>query len=117
MEQKAAQEEQVKSTIRTGIETGAEKLEADMKADFEKAKGDEISELIKKYEADVAEKSAELEAMRNSKMEFAREGKHSVKDFGQEALQAEVLGKVTGKGWDTDFAQRLERKSWCNRSR
>ena len=31
-----------------------------------------LAELMKKYEADVAEKSAELEAMRNSKMEFAR---------------------------------------------
>ena len=110
VEQKAAQEEQVKQTIRTGIETGAERLEADMKADFEKAKGDEINELIKKYESVVAEKSVELEAMRNSKMEFARDGKHSVKDFSQEALQAEVLGKVTGKGWDTDFAKDLMQK-------
>ena len=108
--EKAAQQEHVEKTIRTGIETGAEKLEADMKADFEKAKGDEINELIKKYEADVAEKSAELEAMRNSKMEFAREGKHSLKDFGQEALSAEILGKVTGKGWDTDYAKDLMEK-------
>jgi HK97 family phage prohead protease len=107
---KSAQDEQVKSVITSGIESGVERLEADMKADFEKAKGDEINELMKKYEADVAEKSAELEAMRNSKMEFAREGKHSVKDFGQEAFQAEVLGKITGKGWDTDFARDLKQK-------
>ena len=109
-EAKSAQDEQVKSVITSGIESGVERLEADMKADFEKAKGDEINELMKKYEADVAEKSAELEAMRNSKMEFAREGKHSVKDFGQEAFQAEVLGKITGKGWDTDFARDLRQK-------
>ena len=39
------------------------------------------------------------------------EGKHSIKDFGQEALNAEILGKITGKGWDTDLAQRLMEKS------
>ena len=111
VEAKSAQDEQVKSVIKSGIESGVERLEADMKADFEKASGDQINELMKKYEADVAEKSAELEAMRNSKMEFAREGKHSIKDFGNEALQAEVLGKITGKGWDTDYAKGLMEKT------
>tara|TARA_R100001224_G_scaffold112286_1_gene94376 strand:+ start:79 stop:2121 length:2043 start_codon:yes stop_codon:yes gene_type:complete len=108
--EKAAQQEAVEKTIRTGIETGAEKLVADMEADFAKAKSDEISELMKKYEADVAEKDAELEAMRNSKMHFAKDGKKTIADFGEEALNAHILGTVTGKGWDTDYAKDLMQK-------
>ena len=111
-EAKALEADSIKSSIQSGVESGIEKLEADMKADFEQAKGDEISELMKKYESDVAEKNAELEAMRNSKMEFTTEGRvKTLADFGQEAFSAEVLGKITGKGWDTDFAKSLMQKT------
>ncbi|MCS5594467.1 MAG: HK97 family phage prohead protease [Porticoccaceae bacterium] len=111
-EAKTLEAKTIKSTIQSGIESGVEKLEADMKADFEKAKGDEINELMKKYEADVAEKGAELEAMRNSKMEFTPSGRiKTLADFGQEALNAEILGKITGKGWDTAYAKDLMSKA------
>jgi len=111
-EAKTLEADSIKSSIQTGIESGIEKLEADMKSDFEKAKGDEISELMKKYESDVAEKNAELEAMRNSKMEFTTQGRvKTLADFGQEALSAEILGKITGKGWNTDFAKNLMSKT------
>ena len=50
--------------------------------------------------------------MRNSKMEFTTEGRvKTIADFGKEALSAEVLGKITGKGWDTDFAKSLMQKT------
>ena len=48
MEQKAAQEEQVKQTIRTGIETGAERLQADLEKEFS-AKNADHAEIIAKY--------------------------------------------------------------------
>ena len=106
---KAAQDEQVKQVIRTGIETGAERLKADMEADFAKAKEGEMAELVKKYESDVAEKSAELEAMRNSKMEFSVKSGQS--DFAKEFLHASVLGTITGKGMKTAYAQDLMQKN------
>jgi len=108
-EAKAAQDEQVKTVIRTGIETGAERLKADMEADFAKAKDSEMADVVKKYEADVAEKSAELEAMRNSKMEFAAKSGQS--DFSKEFLHASVLGAITGKGMGTNFAKDLMQKN------
>ncbi len=107
--EKAAQDEQVKQTIRTGIETGAERLQADMQADFAKAKESEVAELVKKYEADVAEKNAELEAMRKSKYHFADNGARKEMD-SKAALEARVLGAITNKGYETDFAKSFMEK-------
>ena len=109
---KAAEGVQIKSVIESGITSGVEALQADMEKSFETAKGDEISALVKKYEAQVSEKSAELEAMRNSKMEFSKSGSQkSMSDFGQEYLNAEILGKITGKGWDTAYAKDVMEKT------
>ena len=109
---KAAEGVQIKSVIESGITSGVEALEADMKKAFEASKGDEINELIKKYEAQVSEKSAELEAMRNSKMDFGKNGSvKTIADYGTESLNAEILGKITGKGWDTDYAKDLMSKA------
>ena len=110
-EAKALEAERIETSIKTGIQTGVEKLQADMEADFAKAKGDEIDALVKKYEADVAEKSQELEAMRNSKRDFSGRGEKSLSDFGQEFLNAKLLGTITGKGWDTKYAQDLIAKA------
>ena len=112
--EKAAQKEAVEKSIRTGIETGAEKLMSDVKADMEKAKESEIAEVVAKYEADLKEKSAELEQMRKSKRDFSdtRGKKGDVSAWGKEFLQARVLGAITGKGFDTPFG-RYYGKSWC----
>jgi len=112
-EQKAAQDEQVKSTIRTGIETGAEKLMADVQADMEKAKESEVAEVVAKYEADLKEKSAELEQMRKSKRDFSdtRGKKGDVSAWGKEFLQAKVLGAITGKGYDTSYGREIMEKA------
>ena len=107
--EKAAQKEAVEKTIRTGIETGAERLQADMEADFAKAKDSEIAELTAKYEADVAEKAAELEAMRKSKYHFADNSTRKEMD-SKAILQARVLGAITNKGYNTDFARSIMEK-------
>jgi len=109
--QKAAEQEAVEKTIRTGIETGAERLQADMEADFAKAKDSEIAELTKKYEAEVAEKAAELEAMRNSKRDFSGRKQGDVSAWGKDFLGAKIVGAITGKGWDTDYAKGLMEKA------
>jgi HK97 family phage prohead protease len=113
-EQKAAQEEQVKQTIRTGIETGAEKLQADLEKEFE-AKNADHAEIVAKYESAIKEKSEELEAMRNSKRDFSATRKSGdLTAFGAEFLGAHILGKITGKGMDTDYGQGLMEKAGVN---
>ena len=104
---KVQQEEEVKTAIKTGVESGADRLVQDMQKEFEAAKAEEINELVKKYEADVKEKADELEAMRSRKFEFAKQSKQEV---GKEALHAKVLGAITKKGWDTDLGKEVMEK-------
>jgi len=107
-EAKAQQDEEVKTAIKTGVESGADRLVQDMQKEFEAAKAEEINELVKKYEADVKEKADELEAMRSRKFEF---GSQSKEDFAKQALEAKIYGAITKKGWDTDLGKEVFEKA------
>ena len=108
---KAAEGVQIKSTIESGIQTGVEALQADMEKAFNEAKEGELQEVTKKFEAQVAEKTAELEAMRNSKRDFSGRQKGDTSAWGNDFLQAKVLGAITGKGYGTDFARGIAEKA------
>jgi len=101
-EAKAQQEEEVKTAIVSGVESGATRLVADMQKEFEAAKAEEINALTKKFEGEVKEKAEELESMRNRKYEFSSK---SQEDFGKQALEAKVFGAITRKGWDTSMGK------------
>ena len=112
--EKAAQDEQVKTTIKSGIETGAERLQADLEKEFAAAKDADVAEIAKKYEAEIKEKADELEAMRNSKATFTdRSGvaKGDLKQHSEKLFHAHLLGLATGKGWNTDFARDVQEKA------
>jgi len=110
-EAKAQQEETVKTAVVSGVTSGAERLLADMQADFA-SKGVETAEVLEKYKSELMEKSAELEAMRNSKRDFSgRTQGVDVKAMGGDLLSAHILGKVTGKGWDTKFGRETLEKA------
>ena len=49
--------------------------------------------------------------MRNSKKDFSGRKSADLNDWGKEILQAKILGTITGKGWDTDFARDLQEKT------
>ena len=107
---KAAQEEEVQSAIKVGVESGAERLMADLQKEFE-AKEADTTEILNKYKTDLEEKSAELEAMRNSKRDFSgRKAPGDLKPIAKDLLSAH-FGKITRKGWDTDFGRDLLEKA------
>ena len=110
-EAKALEAKTIETSIKTGIETGVEKLEADMKADFESAKDGEMEAVVKKYEAQVAEQAKELEAMRKSKKDFSGRKGGEMSAWGTEFLNAKILGAITGKGYETDYAKNLFEKA------
>jgi HK97 family phage prohead protease/HK97 family phage major capsid protein len=107
---KALEANSIKSSIQTGIETGVEKLQSDLQKEFE-AKNADHAAIVAKYQADLEEKGAELEAMRNSKRDFSGRKGAEVSDFAKEFLGAHILGKVTGKGMDTDYGRELLEKA------
>ena len=110
-EAKALEAEKIQATIKSGIETGAEKLIADVEKDIKAAKETELAEVIKKYEADLKEKADELEAMRNSKKSFDSRTAKPLSDFGKEFLQAKVLAAACRTAFiETKFGQDLLEK-------
>ena len=113
-EAKAQQEEEVKTAIKTGIESGAERLMADVQEDLNKRNAD-MEEALAKYKRDLEEKSEEIAKMRESKRVFAdRAEKSDITKWGRDFLTAHMLGVMTRKGWNTDFAQDLQEKAGVN---
>ena len=113
-EQKAAQEEEVKQAIVTGVESGAEKLMADVQEELTK-RGADMEETLKQYKKELEEKTDEITKIRESKRVFAdRSSKSEISAFGQDFLNAHMLGVMTRKGWDTDYARDVQEKAGIN---
>ena len=111
---KAAQEEEVKQTIRTGIETGAERLLADVQKELNDRNAN-MEETLAQYKKELEEKSDEISKMRESKRVFAdRAEKSDISKWGQDFMSAHMLGVMTRKGWDTDFARDIQEKAGIN---
>ena len=111
--QKAAEEQQeaVETSIRTGIESGAERLMEDLRKEFEQ-KDAETQEILAKYKTELEEKAEEIQAMNNSKRQFSdRNGSGDLSKIGSQLLDAKILGSITRKGWDTDYAKDLIEKN------
>jgi len=108
---KALEAETVKSAIKTGIESGTEKLLADVQEDLNK-KNSSMEETLAKYKRDLEEKSEEIQKMRDSKRVFAdRSEKSDISKWGQDFMTAHLLGVMTRKGFNTSFAQDLQEKA------
>ena len=113
-EAKAQQEQEVKSAITTGIESGTERLLADVQEDLNKRNAD-MEETLSKYKKDLEEKSEEISKMRESKRVFAdRSDTADMAKWGKDFLTAHMLGVMTRKGWSTDFAVDLQEKAGIN---
>ena len=111
---KAAQEAEVKTAIQTGIESGAERLLADVQKELNE-KNSNMEETLAKYKRELEEKSEEIAKMRDSKRVFAdRSEKQDITKWGRDFLTAHMLGVMTRKGWDTQFAQDLQQKAGIN---
>ena len=110
-QQKAVQEEEVKSAIKVGIESGADRLMADVEAKLAE-KDAKIDEVIKQFAAQLEEKNEEITKMRDSKRVFAdRDGKGDISKFEKEFMYAHMLGVMTGKGWETNYAKSVFQKA------
>ena len=113
-EQKAAQEEEVKQAVVTGVESGTEKLMEDVQKELN-ARNSDMEETLAKYKKELEEKSDEIAKIRDSKRVFAdRAEKSDISKWGQDFLTAHMLGVMTRKGWDTDYARDIQEKAGIN---
>jgi HK97 family phage prohead protease len=110
---KTAQDEEVKQTIRTGIESGAERLMADMNAKLAE-KDAEFGKIVNEFKTQLEEKNEELTKIRESKRVFTdRDGssKDALTKFGKDFMYGHLYGVITGKGWDTDYSRSIFEKA------
>ena len=106
--EEAKQEEQ-KSVV-TSVMTGAEKLISDVE-DRVLNKHEDLETVIKSLESELKDRSAEIEAMRESKRVFADRGNSDWrKAFEADIMDAKMLGLATGKGFETDLAKSVMEK-------
>lgn len=108
---KAAQEEQVKAAVVTAVETGAERLQADLEAKLAE-KDASYNEVLASFKKELEEKSEEMAKMRDSKRTFSDRGAQGdLTKWGKDFMHAHLLGVMTGKGWDTNFARNIQEKA------
>jgi HK97 family phage prohead protease len=100
--------------VKTGVQTGVEALMADVQKQLNE-KDAKFEEVMAKHGKDLEEKKAEITAMQNSKKSFGdRSGAGDISKFGKEFMTGHMLGVMTGKGWNTDYAQDLAQKAGVN---
>ena len=106
--EEAKQEEQ--KTVVTSVMTGAEKLISDVE-DRVLNKHEDLETVIKSLESELKDRSAEIEAMRESKRIFSDRGNSDWKKaFEADIMDAKMLGLATGKGFETDLAKGVMEK-------
>ena len=108
-EAKALEAQSIKTVINSGVESGVEKLMSDVEAKLNE-KDAKLEEVMGTFQKELEEKKAEIEAMQNSKKSFSDRGS-DLSAFGKDFLGAHILGKVTGKGYDTDYAKSIMAKA------
>jgi len=112
-EAEAAKQAEVESVIKTGIESGAERLMSDIQAKLSE-KDAKIDEVIAQHQKDLEEKNAELTAMRESKRVFAdRSDGDAISKWGKEFMFAHMAGVMSGnKSLDqTDYGKSILEKA------
>ena len=109
-EAELAKQAEVESVIKTGIESGAERLMKDIESKLSE-KDAKIDEVIKQHQKDLEEKNAELTAMRESKRVFADRNGRGISDLGKDLMYGHMLGIYTNKGWNTQYGQNLLEKA------
>ena len=112
--QKAQALEAEEIRVKTGIQTGVEALMGDVQTQLNE-KDAKMEEVLAKYKTELEEKSAEIAAMQQSKKVFAdrseKDSKGAISKWGKDFLNAHMLGVMTRKGWDTNYARDLQEKA------
>jgi HK97 family phage prohead protease/HK97 family phage major capsid protein len=111
LEKAASEKAQAEATQKAEAEAEKKALLADMEAKMAE-KQLELEAAQKALEVQLEEKSQEIEKMRDSKKVFAdRAEKSNISQWGSEFMKAHILGVMTQKGMNTQFAQNLQEKA------
>jgi len=106
-----AMEKKVAEATAKVIATSEERITAELEKRF-KDESTSLTEKLEGLRSELAEKSAEIAAVTNSKRVFSDRGNAAdwKKSFSNEMDDAYLLARITGKGYNTDFAKQLLEK-------
>ena len=115
-EEKAAEKARLEETARVAAEAAAKSTEEKLLADFDKKlkeNNENFEKTFNEFKEALESKTEELKAFRDSKRNFSdRSGNPDdwQKVFLPEMNDAFLLARITGKGYDTEFAKQLAQK-------
>lgn len=111
-EAKAAEEARLKVAAEAAAKSVEEKLLADFDAKL-RANNENLEKTFTEFKEALESKSEELKSFRESKRAFSDRGSSNgdwQKDFKEDLESAYLLARITGKGYDTNFARQLQEK-------
>ena len=101
---------EVESIVKAGTE-GAERLVTDLEDRVAKDYSN-IEAVVEELKTELAEKSEEIVNIRESKRVFSQKGNGNwQEDLAQDMDDAYMLGKATGRGYETKFAKKVLEKA------
>ena len=107
--EEAGKLEDIKQTVAVAA-SGTEKLLAEVKATFE-ANREATQGEIETLKAALKDRGEEVKALQNSKRQFIASGTSDWKKAHEGELRdAFMLGKITGKGWNSEFGKDIINK-------
>ena len=109
-EAKAQQEEEVQAAIKVGVESGADRLMADMEAKMQEKDAD-LAKVVAEHQEVLKEKQSELDAMRESKRVFSDRDRGNLDAHAKDLMYAHMLGVYTSKGFDTKYGKSVLEKA------
>lgn len=107
---KKAQEEVLDAKIKTNLQSGTEKLLADVEAKLQE-KDSKLSEVMEQFQSQLKEKEEEIHKINASKRVFSDRSGGDISTWGRQFMEAHLLGIATGKGMNTDFAREIFEKA------
>ena len=105
-----AQDEAIEAKINTNLQSGTEKLLADVEAKLQE-KDAKLTEVMEQFQTSLKEKEEEIAKINASKRIFGDRKGGDLSAWGREFLEAHMFGIVTGKGMNTDFARSVFEKA------
>lgn len=118
-EQKAAEEAETQKAaeqtrIVKAVQSGTEKLVADLEAKFAEKDAD-YARIVGELQTELTEKSDEIQKMNASKRIFAdRSEKGGLQSMREDVIDAHILGVVTQKGFNTNYGRSILEKAAGN---
>lgn len=107
---KEAKEKDIAATVAVAMSTGADRLVADFQKALKDDKAD-MGEVLKQFKDDLEKHKEDIAKIRDSKRVFPNGKDGDLSPWADDFLNAKVLGVITGKNFNTEYAKTIMAKA------